>query len=54
LKKQILAYHEQIIPGLKEVEKYRVDENCKPCPIYKTEVKTKSTDEFFKFLSIIK
>jgi hypothetical protein len=38
----------------KEVENYRLDENCKPCPIYKTEVKTKSTDEFFKFLSIIK
>ena len=38
----------------KEVENYRLDENCKPCPIYKTEDKTKSTDEFFKFLSIIK
>jgi len=42
------------ITSTKEVENYRLDENCKPCPIYKTEVKTKSTDEFFKFLSIIK
>jgi hypothetical protein len=42
------------ITGLKEVEKYRVDENCKPCPIYKTENRTNSADEFFHFLSIIK
>ena len=42
------------ITGLKEVEKYRVDENCKPCPIYKTENRTNSADEFFQFLSIIK
>jgi len=42
------------ITSTKEVENYRLDENCKPCPIYKTEDKTKSTDEFFKFLSIIK
>jgi hypothetical protein len=34
-----------------EVEKYRIDENCKPCSIYKTENRTKSTDEFFKFIS---
>jgi hypothetical protein len=40
--------------SIKEVENYRLDENCKPCPIYKTEDKSKSTDEFFKFLSIIK
>ena len=34
-----------------EVEKYRIDENCKPCSIYKTENRTKSSDEFFKFVS---
>jgi hypothetical protein len=34
-----------------EVEKYRIDENCKPCTIYKTENKTKSTEEYFKFVS---
>ena len=34
-----------------EVEKYRIDENCKPCSIYKTENRTKSSDEFFKFIS---
>lgn len=42
------------ITGSKEVENYRLDENCKPCPIFKTEDKTKSTEEFFKFLSVIK
>lgn len=34
-----------------EVEKYRIDENCKPCSIYKTENRTKSSEEFFKFVS---
>jgi len=34
-----------------EVEKYRIDENCKPCTIYKNENKTLSTDEYFKFFS---
>lgn len=42
------------LTGIKEVEKYRVDDNCKPCTIYKTENKTNSADEFFHFLSIIK
>ena len=40
--------------SIKEVEYYRLDENCKPCPIYKIEDRTKSTEEFFKFLSIKK
>ena len=40
--------------GVKEVENYRIDDNCKPCTIYKTENKTNSADEFFHFLSIIK
>jgi hypothetical protein len=38
----------------KDVEKYRLDENCKPCTIYKDESKSKSTDEFFKFVSRLK
>lgn len=37
-----------------EVEKYRLDENCKPCTIYKNESKSKSTDEYFKFISRLK
>jgi hypothetical protein len=37
-----------------EVEKYRLDENCKPCTIYKNESRTKSTDEYFKFVSRLK
>jgi CRISPR/Cas system CSM-associated protein Csm4 (group 5 of RAMP superfamily) len=40
--------------SIKEIEYYRLDENCKPCPIYKIEDRTKSTEEFFKFLSIKK
>jgi hypothetical protein len=34
-----------------DIEKYRIDENCKPCVIYKTENKTRTTEEFFKFIS---
>ena len=42
------------LTGLKEIENYRLDDNCKPCTIFKTENKTNSADEFFHFLSIIK
>lgn len=42
------------ITSTTEVEKYRVDENCKPCTISKEESKSKSTDEFFKFVSRLK
>ncbi len=42
------------LSSITEVEKYRIDENCKPCTIYKNESKTKSTDEFFKFVSRLK
>jgi len=37
--------------AITEVERSRIDENCKPCIIDKTEKRTKSTDEYFKFLS---
>ena len=42
------------IAGSTETEKYRMDENCKPCTIYKNESKTKVTEEFFKLLSKMK
>jgi hypothetical protein len=47
-----------LIGGLtssKEIEKYRLDDNCKPgCTLSKNETKSKTTDEYFKFISSLK
>lgn len=37
-----------------EIEKYRLDDDCKQCALSKNETKSKTTDEYFKFVSSLK
>ena len=43
-----------VITSSSEIEKYRLDDNCKQCALTKNETKSKTTDEYFKFVSSLK